>query len=60
MHSEVVGGAFQQIFIRAACRLLFVTGENAQLMVVTMLEKQCFVAENLLDQIVLLCSLYLL
>ena len=43
-HSEEVGGAFQQwqqrspplmqIFTSAACRLLFITGENVQLMVV--------------------------
>jgi len=52
-HSEEVGGAFQQwqqrspplmqIFTSAACRLLFITGENVQLMVVTV-EKPCFVA----------------
>ena len=32
-----------QIFTSAACRLLFITGENVQLMVVTV-EKPCFVA----------------
>ena len=44
-----------QIFMSTACRLLFITGENAWLMVVAMLKK-CFVAEDLLFQIVLLCS----
>ena len=39
--------------------LWFVDGENIELMVVTS-EKECFVAENLFCQIVLLCSLYLL
>ena len=45
-----------QMFTSAACRLLFITGENAELMVMT--EKQCFVAENLLYQTVVLYSLY--
>jgi len=36
-----------QIFISAACRLLFIAGKNAYLMVKTV-EKQCFVAENVL------------
>jgi len=75
-HSEVVvGGAFQQwwqwherqamfwsamsISTGAAHRFFFITGENTSLMVVPML-KNCFVAENLLLQTVLLCSLYLL
>ena len=67
-HTEAVGGAFQQwwqwcerevmtmqIFMRAACRLLFITGRNALLMVVTILKgnvlylricsiKQCYCA----------------
>ena len=47
-----------QIFMRTACRLLFITGENAN--GGDYVEIQCFVAENLLHQIVLLCSLYLL
>ena len=41
------------------CRLLFVAGEYAELIVVTMF-KNSFVAENLLYQIALSCSLYLL
>ena len=41
----------------AACRLLFIAGENAELMVMTVM-KECFVAENLSYQMVLLCSLY--
>jgi len=47
------------IFTSAACRLLFITGENAQVVVVNTLKKWCFVVENMLYQIVLLCSLYL-
>ena len=39
-------------------RLLFIASENAQLIVVAV-EKQCFVAENLLYSTMLLCSLYL-
>jgi len=46
-----------QIVMIAAYRLLFIIGENAQLMVVTV-DKQCFVAEHLLYEIELLCSLY--
>jgi len=46
-----------QIVMSAACRLLFIAGDNAQLMVV-IVEKGYFVAENLFYQIVLLCSLY--
>ena len=34
-----------QMFMRKTCRLLFTSGENAQLMVVTD-EKMCFAAEN--------------
>jgi len=49
-----------QIFSSMACRLLFIAIENTQLMVVTMLKNKCFVAENVIDQIVLLYSLYLL
>ena len=37
-------------------RLLFITGKNALLVVVTV-EKECSVAENVLYQTVLLCSL---
>jgi len=48
-----------QVFMSMACRLLFIAGENVQLTVVTV-EKQCFVAENFLYQIMLLCFLYLL
>ena len=47
-----------QIFMSMACRLLFITGKNVQLMVVTV-EKWCFVVENLLYQIVLVCFLEL-
>ena len=46
-----------KIFMSAECRLLFIGGKNAELMVVTIVEKQCFVAEDLLYQTVLLCSL---
>ena len=71
-HSEVLGGAFQywrlwherwttlqtvmQIFTSVTCRLLSIAGENAQLVVVTILKKS-LIAENLLYQIVLLYSL---
>ena len=48
-----------QVLTGIAFRLLFITDENAYPMVVTV-EKQSFVAENLLYQKVLLCSLYLL
>ena len=56
-HSEVVGGAFHsdnsyggspllvQIFMSMACWLLFIRGQNAELMVVTTL-KSSFVAET--------------
>jgi len=64
-----VGGAFQQWqqwvtsagaeFCERGMQPLSIAGENAELTVVTML-KNSFVAENLLCQIVLLCSLYLL
>jgi len=43
-----------------ACRLFFTTGKNAELNVVTVLKNKCFVAENVLYQILLWCSLYLL
>ena len=49
-----------QIVTRAACRLFFIAGKNALLMVVSMLKKDCSVVENLLYQITLLCSLLLL
>jgi len=49
-----------QIFMSGACRLLFTIGINELLMVVTTLKKWCFVAENLLYQMVLLWSSYLL
>lgn len=39
------------------CRLLYTAGENVIRMVVTALKKECFVAENLLYQEVLLCYL---
>ena len=48
-----------QVLMSTVCRLLFITDKNAQLMVVTV-EKHCFVAENLLYRVVLLCSLCLL
>ena len=69
--SEAVGGAFQhwwqqqwsppqvEILTSAACRLVFLTGGNGWLMVMTV-EKYCFVAENCFYQILLFCSLYLL
>jgi len=37
-------------------RLVLIASKNAQLMVVTML-KECFIAENVLYKLVLLCSL---
>jgi len=46
--------------LSVACRLLFIAGENAQLLVVTVLRSSFSVGENLFYQIVLLCSLYLL
>ena len=49
-----------QNFTSAAYRLLLITGKNAQLMVVDCVVKKYFVAENLLCEIVLPCSLYLL
>jgi len=48
-----------QVFTSMAHRILFIGGKNAQLMMVTVLKK-CCAAENLLYQIVLLHSLYLL
>jgi len=47
-----------QILTSITCRHLLFAGKNAQLMVVTVL-KNSSVAENLLYQVVLLCSLYL-
>ena len=45
-------------FTSAEFRLLLISGKTAQLMMVTVLKKKyCFVAENLLYQIVLLCTL---
>ena len=38
-----------QIVTSTACRLFFIAGENAQLVVVTVL-KQCFADENFLYQ----------
>ena len=61
-HSEVVGGEMlwnsgspplAQIFMSTVHKLLCIAGENAQPLVVTVLK---IVAENLLYQIVLLCS----
>ena len=46
----------RRFFMSVACRLLFITGENTLLMVLTVY----FVTENLLCQIMLLCSLHLL
>jgi len=54
--SDSMSPLLVQIFTSLAHRLLFITGDNAQLMVVTVL-KRCFVAENLLYLVVLLCSL---
>lgn len=48
-----------QIFTSSACRLLFIVGENTQLMMMTV-GKYCFVTESLVCQLVLLCSLYVL
>ena len=45
-----------QTVVSVACRLLLIAGENAQLMVVIMIKKECFVADNLLYQ--MLYSLY--
>ena len=36
-----------QIFMSTTCRLLFIDGENAQLMVVTVLKVKSLVGENL-------------
>jgi len=47
-----------QIVVSAARRLSFTTDKNAELIAVTMLKKEYFVAEILLYQTVLLCSLY--
>jgi len=44
------------ILTSVAYRLLLIASKNAQLMVVTML-KECFIAENVLYKLVLLCSL---
>ena len=61
--SAVRGGwcvsAVVYMFTSVAHRLLFVTGEDAELMVVTVLKKS-LVVENWLCQTALLCSLYLL
>ena len=46
-----------QFFMSVAWSLLFIAGESAYLMMVTML-KNCFAVENLLYQIVLLSSLH--
>ena len=47
------------IFINTTYRLFFITGKNAEVMVVTeCVEKECFVAENWLCKTVILCSLY--
>ena len=48
-----------QIFMSMLCRLFSLLGKNVQVMVVTV-EKWGLVAENMLYQIVFLCSLYLL
>jgi len=45
-------------FLSVVCRLLFVAGENAN--GGDYAEKQCFIAESLLYQVLLLLSLYLL
>ena len=54
-----VSSLLVQFFTSMACSLLFIVIKNANLMVVSLLKKY-FVAENLLYQIVFLCSLYLL
>ena len=43
------------MFVSAACRLVFIAGENAQLNGGDRVEKQRFVAENVLHPSVLLC-----
>ena len=48
-----------QIVSSVTCRLLFIAGEDVQPVVVTA-EKQHAIAETLLYQTVLLCSLWLL
>ena len=48
-----------QIFMSITCALLFMAGEKAQPMVVTVL-KNSFIADNLFYEISLWCSLYLL
>jgi len=45
-----------QTVVSVACRLLLIAGEKAQLTVVIMIKKECFVADNLLYQ--MLYSLY--
>ena len=47
-------------FMSTACRFLFIAGKNAYPVVGACFEKQHYVSENLLYQVVLLCSLYLL
>ena len=65
----MVAGAFQQwqqqlerqvmlwmamkILKSMACRLLFIIGENTEVMVMSMLEKQYFIAVGLLNQTVI-------
>ena len=49
----------EQVMMSTVFRLLFIAGENAQVMVVTVLKYSAFLAANLLCQIVLLYSLYL-
>ena len=58
-NSDSVSPLLVQIFMSTACRLLFTAAKNAELMVAIMLEKRS-APENLLYQIVLLCSSYLL
>ena len=54
-------GSLMCLFMSVAARLFSISGKNAQLMVVTVTAlKECFVADNLLCQIVLLRSLFLL
>jgi len=56
---NVYSGSPLQIFTVVECRHLFTASEKTQLMAATV-ENQCFVAEDFLYRIVLLCSLYLL
>jgi len=49
-----------QILMSAAYRLLFIAGKKRTANGGDYVEKQCFAAENVLYQIVLLCPMYVL